>query len=128
MRCRAPARLRSSSDVSSVRASSPTCVPWRTPSMMVNPCAVTSFAINIEWPDESDEAPWPSRATTKLFDDLNPEPQGEIFSLRSPELRPQLLLVPLPQDVDIETRATGKRHNVLAIAIDVAAQLGKYQV
>jgi hypothetical protein len=37
-------------------------------------------------------------------------------------------LVPLPQDVDVETRATGKRHNVLAIAIDVAAQLGKYEV
>jgi hypothetical protein len=76
----------------------------------------------------SGEAPWPSRATTKLFDDLNPEPQGEILSLRSPALRPQLLLVPLPQDVDVETRAPGKRHNVLAIAIDVAAQLGKYEV
>jgi hypothetical protein len=79
-------------------------------------------------PDESDEARWPSRAATKLFDDLNPEPQGEIFSLRSPELRPQLLLIPLPQDVDVETRAPGKRHNVLAIAIDVAGQLGKYEV
>ena len=96
--------------------------------MMVKPCAVASFEISIEYPDESDEAPWPLRATTKLFDDLNPEPQGEIFSLRSPELRPQLLLVPLPQDVDVKTRATGKRHNVLAIAIDVAAQLGKYEV
>jgi hypothetical protein len=96
--------------------------------MMANPCAVASFEISIESPDEPDEAPWPSRATTKLFDDVNPEPQGEILSLRSPELRPQLLLVPLPQDVNVETRAPGKRHNVLAIAIDVAAQLGKYEV
>lgn len=37
-------------------------------------------------------------------------------------------MVPLPQDLDVETRAPGKRHNVLAIAIDVAAQLGKYEV
>lgn len=37
-------------------------------------------------------------------------------------------LVPLPQDVAVETRATGASHDVLAVAIDVAAQLGKYEV
>src|ERR1041384_5130902 len=102
MRCRAPARLRSSSDVSRIRASSAISVPARTASTMAKPCAVASFDISTECPDELGEAPWPSRATTNLFDDLNPEPQGEIFSLRPPELRPQLLLVPLPQDVDVE--------------------------
>ena len=32
------------------------------------------------------------------------------------------------QDVKVETRAPCKRHNILAVAIDVAAQLGKYEV
>jgi hypothetical protein len=123
-----PCARTTSIEISSVRASSATSVPARTASTMAKLCAVALFDISTECPDESDEAPWPSRATTKLFDDLNPQPQAEIFSLRSPELRPQLLLVPLPQDVDVKTRATGKRHNVLAIAIDVAAQLGKYEV
>jgi hypothetical protein len=89
---------------------------------------VASCEISIEFPDESDEAPRPSCAAAKLFDHLDPEPHREIFSVRSPELRPQLLLVPLPQDVYVQARATSERYDILTVAIDVAAQLGKYEV
>lgn len=88
----------------------------------------SSFGDSHRVPGRIRRARWPSRPAAKLLDHLDPEPHREVFSVRSSELRPQLLLVPLPQDVYVEARATSERYDILTVAIDVAAQFGKYEI